>query len=312
MKATEAPPERLETGCLALRSILSFRGKYNLTNTIQTVVWGQNAHQWSRVGPPLKPSSEDTDLTLVSLRPLLDGVTYYRKVAILGVTPELVQLPWPADVELMAFDHSAHMIEQVWLPNPLVPSSIHQSDWAALPLESSSLMAVVGDGSFNALPSLNSYRDVLAELHRVMVPEALVIVRCFIRPDNVESLDEVVAAVQLGRVGSFHALKWRLAMSLADVPGAGVPVSDIHTAFEDCFPSRIQLAKQTGWSLLQIDTIDAYQDAATRYNFPTLTEMHAQCTPYFKVQDVRYATYELADRCPTLTLRCLDFPEAQL
>lgn len=284
----------------------------HLTDTTQTAVWGQNAQQWSRVGPPLKPSSEDADLTLASLRSLLDGVTCSRKVAILGVTPELVHLPWPADVELMAFDRSAHMIEQVWLPHPLVPSSIHQADWTALPLASSSLMAVVGDGSFNALPSLNSYRLVLAELHRVLVPEALAVFRCFLRPVNVETLEDVVAAVECGRVGSFHALKWRVAMSLADVPGAGVAVSDIHTAFETCFPSRSQLANQTGWSLLQIDTIDAYQGTATRYNFPTLTEMQAQCTPYFAVEDVRYATYELADRCPTLTLRCLDFSEAQL
>lgn len=282
-----------------------------MSNATQTAVWGQNAHQWSRVGPPLKPSSEDADLTLESLRPLLDAVARSRKVAILGVTPELVQLPWPADVELLAFDHSAQMIEQVWRPHPTVRSSVHQADWAALPLESNSLMAVVGDGSFNALPSLNSYRAVLAELHRVMVPESLVAVRCFIRPENVETLDEVVAAVQHGRVGSFHALKWRVAMSLADVPGAGVAVSDIHTAFEACFPSRIQLASQTGWSPLQIDTIDAYQGKATHYNFPTLTEIRAQCAPYFTVEDVRLATYELSDRCPTLTLRRLDCPEAQ-
>lgn len=277
-----------------------------MSNSAQTAVWGQNAHQWSRVGPPLKPSSEDGDLTVRALRPLLDGVPRSRKVAILGVTPELVQLPWPSGIELLAFDHSAHMIEQVWRPHPVVCSSVHQADWAALPLQSASLMAVVGDGSFNALHSLNHYADVLAELYRVMAPEALAVVRCFIRPANVEALDDVVAAVQQGRVGSFHALKWRVAMCLANVPGASVAVSDIHAAFEVCFPSRAELASQTGWSPLQIDTIDAYRDSPTRYNFPTLQELQDRCWPCFDVAEVAYATYELAERCPTLTLQRRD------
>lgn len=247
---------------------------------------------------------------LEALSPSLDRMTCPGRVAVLGVTPELVQLPWPAGVELSAFDHSISMIEQVWRPNPSVRSSVHQADWAALPLDACSVLAVVGDGSFNALPSLNSYAAVLAELHRVMLPGALMVVRCFIRPEKTETLEDVVAAVRHGRVGSFHALKWRVAMSLADVPDAGVAVSDIHAAFEACFPSRARLASQTGWPTPQIDTIDSYRGSITRYNFPTLQEFQLHCAPHFDVVDVRHATYELADRCPTLTLRRRDVTQA--
>jgi SAM-dependent methyltransferase len=274
-----------------------------LSDVKQAAVWGQHAQQWSRVGPPLKPSAEDADLTLLGLQSVFAQHPNMCQVAILGVTPELVLLPWPDFVHLFAFDHSAEMIAQVWQPHPVVISSVHEADWRKFPLETGSIQAAVGDGSLNVLPHLQDYRAVLEELHRVMAPGAVLVIRCFIRPDKVETLPEVIAAVHASQVGSFHALKWRCAMSLADVPGASVAVSDIHAAFETSFPSRLLLSEMTGWPEAQIDTIDAYKGAPTRYNFPTLQEMRDRCAPYFDVEDVRYAIYEMADRCPTLILK---------
>jgi SAM-dependent methyltransferase len=273
-----------------------------LRNSEQAAVWGRHAGQWSRVGTPLKPSLEDGELTLAALQPVFDRHPERCRIAILGVTPELVQLPWPQTVVLQAYDHSAGMIAKVWQPNPVVASSVQQVDWCELPLDSAMLHAAVGDGSLNVLPHLGDYGGVLRELNRVLVPKGRVVIRCFIRPDVTETLDDVVSAIQAAKVGSFHALKWRFAMSLANVPGSSVAVSDIHRAIEDRFPSRGALAQATGWPEAVIDTIDAYRDSPTRYSFPTLTEMRERCLTYFDVESVTQGTYELADRCPTLTL----------
>jgi hypothetical protein len=100
----------------------------------QMAVWAQYSGQWSRVGPLLEPSPEDTALTLSALRPVFDANYELCRIAVLGVTPELVQLPWPQTVTLDAFDQSADMIAKVWKPNPGVPSSVHEADWRALPL----------------------------------------------------------------------------------------------------------------------------------------------------------------------------------
>lgn len=89
-------------------------------------------------------------------------------------------------------------------------------------------------------------------------------------------------------------------MSLSDVAGASVAVSDIHAAFEACFPSRDVLAAWTGWPRQQIDTIDSHRGSVTRYNFPRLWDMRVHCSRHFEVEAIRCAGYELAERCPTL------------
>lgn len=268
----------------------------------QAFVWEKHSRQWDKVGPPLKPSREDGELILSGLREVFNQQPGECKVAILGVTPELVRLPWPSAVVLNAYDHSEQMIASVWSPHPNVPSIATQARWQHLPVDDATYHAAAGDGSLNVLPGLNDYKEVLKELHRVMLPNSIAVIRCFLRPDIAESLEEVRDGVLSGRVGSFHAFKWRLAMSLVDGLGASVAVSDIHTAFEALFPSRALLAEITGWPEEQIDTIDAYRGLATRYSFPTLQEMRTHCAPYFAVRDINYSTYELAERCPTLTL----------
>lgn len=266
----------------------------------QVAVWGQHAGQWSRVGPPLKPADEDTALTLSMLQPLFAENPDQCRIAVLGVTPELVQMPWPAQVQLDAFDHSADMIARVWRAHPAVRSQVHEADWRALPLEAGSLDGAVGDGCLNTLPTLDQYSRVLQELHRVLAAHGKMVLRCFIRPDKAETVPAIVDAVMAGQVGSFHALKWRLAMALADVGGGPVAVADIHQAFDTSFPSRAALSDKTGWPLEQIDTIDAYQGSPTHYTFPTLDQLRKQCQPWFDVMQIAHGNYELADRCPTL------------
>lgn len=267
----------------------------------QAAVWERHAHHWAAVGVPLKPSPEDGLYALAALLPSFERSRH--EVAILGVTPELVQLPWPQTVTLSAFDHSAEMIASIWKPHPRNVSSVACASWQQLPVAAASFDAAIGDGSLNALPNLNEYDAVLRELHRVLKPEARVAVRCFVRPESPEPLSDIVEAVNAGKIRGFHALKWHVAMSIADVPGSAVAVSAIHKAFDTLFPSRVKLANKTGWPEFVIDTIDAYRDAPTRYTFPTLAEVIRECQPYFQVIDIGYGQYELADRCPTIVLQ---------
>lgn len=274
-----------------------------MNQTEQAAVWAPHARQWSKVGPPLKPSEDDLRLVIAALEPVFRMHPERCPIALLGVTPELVQLPWPAAVTLNAFDHSAQMIATVWAPHPGVSSTVTQAQWQKLPVEEARFCAVVGDGALNTLPCVADYDEVLQELCRVMVPGALAVLRCFIRPDQRQTLEEVRQVVSAGRIGSFHAFKWCLAQSLADGPSASVAVAQIHAAFEAYFPDRTVLAEMTGWPKEQIDTIDAYKDAPTSYSFPTLDQMRIQCAPYFEVKSIDYPGYALAQRFPTLTLQ---------
>jgi len=224
-------------------------------------------------------------------------------IIILGVTPEVVQLPWPSNACLHAYDHSADMIASVWRPHFRNPSFVHQVRWQSMPLSEESVDLVIGDGCFSVLPCADEYRAVFDEAARVLKPFGRVVLRCFIRPELSESLEDIVTAVYNGQIGSFHALKWRVAMAIKPEHEFNIAVSDIYAAFNNYFPDRKQLAEFTGWPSEAIDTIEAYKVNDVRYTFPTMSELKLLLLPFFNIVDIRHGSYELADRCPILSLQ---------
>lgn len=270
----------------------------------QEAVWQSHSAQWSLVGAPLRPSPCDGSLMLELL-----ATTFARRptgcaIAVLGVTPEVVQLAWPAGTRLHAFDCSEEMLAAVWAPNARVHSSVTQAYWQALPLPAGQFDAVVGDGALNALPSFADYRAVLQELWRVTSPEAHLVLRCFVRPQLPDLLLSLKQAVRAGTIGSFHVLKWRLAMMLSDKTDGAVMVGSVYEMFEREF-DRHELALTTGWPSQVIDTIDAYRAKPTVYTFPTFSQLAAIGEGLWAVEQVATASYELASACPTLRFKRL-------
>jgi SAM-dependent methyltransferase len=270
-------------------------------------VWRDHATKWSRVGSPLRPTEEDTHIMLMLSAPAFSHSKVSSNVIILGVTPELVQLPWPSHARLHAFDHSAEMIASVWRPHSRNPSSVQQACWQKIPLPDESIDLVIGDGCLTMLPCADDYRAVLAESARVLKLTGLLVLRCFIRPERTESLHDVFMAAHAGMIGSFHALKWRVAMAITPDEEFSVAVTEIHTAFERLFPDRDQLACYTGWPRAAIDTIDAYQGRNARYTFPTMSELKQLALPFVEVTDISQGNYELADRCPILCFKPINY-----
>lgn len=266
-------------------------------------VWRTYSNQFRKYGAPLRPSAQDAELMAAAVLPALASTTRPAMVAILGVTPEIVSLPWPDHVRLHAFDQSADMIAAVWRPHPTLRSDVTQAYWQNLPLPHQSVRIVVGDGSLNALPGLSQYPHVLSELARVLEMDGIVGVRCYIRPDTIESANDVVAAALAGKIQSFHALKWRIAMISSHPPDHSVAVVDILAAFEALFPNRRVLADAANWPMEVVDTIDAYRGASARYNFPTLSAFREACAPWFEVDNITRGDYEMAERFPTIRLR---------
>src|SRR5207248_8807639 len=87
--------------------------------------WTEIARQWERVGPPLRPCAEDVAIyqSEVDRWSRAHGAP---RALILGVTPELYRLRWPAGTDLAAADHTRSMIDAVW-PGPR--SAVVCADW---------------------------------------------------------------------------------------------------------------------------------------------------------------------------------------
>ncbi|QOC23323.1 class I SAM-dependent methyltransferase [Wenzhouxiangella sp. AB-CW3] len=261
--------------------------------------WARHAAQWAHVGHPLRPS--DADIAVA--RELVSRATEHLSLTspralVLGVTPELLDMRWPERTRLAAIDRCPGMIGAMLSERP-DPAGVC-GNWLQLPFADGSFDLVVGDGCLTVLESAGDHRRFGSELARILAPGGCLVLRLFIRPHSAETLDEIVADLNAGRIGNFHVFKWRLAMALVDDSSGAVPVADIWQAWRDIGFAPARLAAEQGWPLAEIETIEAYRHATARYTFPKLDEARAALSVSFEELACRTPAYELGERCPTM------------
>lgn len=263
--------------------------------------WSRHAAQWPAIGPPLRPTPDDIATARLAVADWLRGRQQGGAFAlVLGVTPELCTLTLDGIGRLIAVDRSAAMIRHTW-PGPVrAMDGALCADWRRLPLADASVDVVLGDGALNALPTLDEYQALGRELARVLRPDGRCVLRCFVQPPVRESVDEVIAALERGEVGSFHALKWRVAMALQRDTASGVSVGEVWEVVHRAWHDLDALAARFTWPVQEVRTIDAYRSIDTRYTFPAFDECRASLASWgFTSIRSTIGAYELADRCPT-------------
>jgi SAM-dependent methyltransferase len=264
--------------------------------------WNEHARQWSLIGPPLRPVAGDIAVLEreISAWQKRSGATTPRAL-LCGVTPEIARMRWPGGTRLVAVDHSVAMIAGVW-PAGEAPGHAVCGEWMRLPLADGSRDVLIGDGCFSLLVGHRCYAAFAAELRRVAVPGALLLMRYFIRPDTPEAARDVVDDLWQKRIGNFHVFKWRLAMALHGTLDEGVRLADIWNAWHAAAPDPAKLADHLGWPHAMVNTIHNYRGVETRYSFPTLAEAR-ELTGDFDEVAIHVPDYELGERCPTLVMR---------
>lgn len=268
--------------------------------------WGQHALQWSRIGPPLRPAPQDIGfLQEVVADWALRAKNVETRALLLGVTPEVIDMAWPRPTRLVAVDRSLPMIRHVWSLHSHNEAQAVCADWRSMPLPDRSCHIAIGDGCLSLLDFPNGYHAALNSIRHVLDPEGLFVMRFFVRPSTAENPAQVFKDLEAGRIGNFHVFKWRLAMALHPDTGQGVRLGDIWDAWNAAVPAPEKLAAKLGWPLGSIATIQVYRGVDTRYTFPTLEEVRDIVGTYFAEQTCHFPTYELGDRCPTLSFRPL-------
>jgi hypothetical protein len=161
------------------------------------------------------------------------------------------------------------------------------------------------DGGLPAITFPEAHRELAAQLHRVLKPDGMFVARIFARPETTETVDDVFAALHDRLIGNFHLFKWRLAMALqGEHASKGVRVDDVWRSYDQHIGRHARLAKRTGWPIDEITTIDAYRGSQAIYHFPSVVEMMIGVLgSAFDCIEEKRATYELAERCPTLVLK---------
>ncbi len=204
---------------------------------------------------------------------------------------------------MTATELSTAMIKARW-PGDTPTRRAIEADWRALPIADSSAGRVAGDGSLSSVASQADRLKVLSEIARVLNPAGRAAVRLFAGTDEPEDLGIIHEDAMAGAIGSFHALKWRLAMAhVSRDDNRRIPVVRIRDAFDDLFPDRLQLSAAAGGHPQVIDTIDAYAGSDVSYSFPSRAMMHNEAARHFAaVSFVETGFYPLGERCPLLVL----------
>jgi hypothetical protein len=241
------------------------------------------------------------------LRPHKDVVEGLRQaivghdehVLLLGVTPELADL----GRTLVGVDKNEMMIAKIW-PGDTSRRRVVKADWRALPFAAREFSAAIGDGSLNALPYPDGYRQICDQLSKVVRPGGRIAFRLYKTPDRPETVDAARAAVESREIKGFGAFKWRLAMAIvAETGDPNLAVEDIRARFDQLFPDRGRLAGTTGWAADDIDTIDVYKGSPEIYSFPTFDQLRTAIpAAYGTPRLVAAGSYELAERCPLVLM----------
>ncbi len=263
--------------------------------------WGDMTGHWAHIGRPLKPGPEDIAVfeRVAAIAAGKAGGCF--DALLLGVTPQIAGCEWPPGTRLTAIDFSVSMIDRLWpAPGAPVNSSAVCANWLTIPMAARSFDFVIGDGCHASLSFPGDVNTMLREVARVLRPQGTFVMRAFIRPDSPEKLEGIARDLASGRIGSVHALKWRLFAALCSHSESGTVLSDVWCAWDGMRALAAGFGTRPGWSAPELGTIEVYRGKGTHYYFTTLEEIGALLSQHFATLDVFYGKHEFADRCPIM------------
>jgi SAM-dependent methyltransferase len=254
--------------------------------------------------PPVAPSEEDIGLLVTRSHEVAAMTGRPLQALMLGVTRQIAEMRWPAGTSLIAADWSPGMVHRWWRARP-GPGlrSVLLADWRRLPLAPCSQDIAVGDGCFAALASLDECARATAEIGRVLRPGSWFLLRCFVRPDSPERLDDLFDDLFRGRIRAPEAFCLRLAMAMHDRSLRGTRRAATWSVFDARVADRGALLGRLGWPPDALTMVERWRGSRACLAFPTLGELREVAGPWFELVDCSFGGYELGERCARVALR---------
>lgn len=265
-------------------------------------VWEKQRKQWGLLSSPLRPTKEDVRIYNHEISTWVGPQDKALTALILGVTPELPALHWPQGSTVYGLDRSMSMIHSIWPRQVAHASGCIAMDWLAVPLAPGCADMILGDGSFSLVSWPDGYINMLGIIEGLLKPGGRLLVRFFTRSGPDEDCDIVFDDLMNGRIGSFHAFKWRLAMAIQGANPDGVVVSDIWKVWHSKGITDEQVASRNNWPIEVVGTINAYRDAGQVLTFPQQKKLRELLARRMNIKSFQLPEYELGERCPIIAM----------
>jgi len=280
-----------------------------LAHHVQTTVdgaacsyWESRSRDW-RVSPPLTPAPEDIawyETTVgacaqsMAARPL--------RAVLLGVTPGIATMSWPAGTSLVAVDWAQGMVAHVW-PRAGFPerTQVLRADWRELPLASGSIDLVVGDGCYAAMGSLAGARDLNREIRRVLKHGGWYCTRAFCRSDAAPSVQALFEELAADGVDNLDLFRWRLAMAVHGQSVDGGALGSVWRRWQH--HSRDVPTDTRRWSADKRVNMVRWETVEARFSFPSLAELRELANPGSDLVAREWPGYPSAEHFPRLLMR---------
>lgn len=263
--------------------------------------WSAVATDWSRFQSPFRPHPDDTAV-IERVARTLHTHGGNLNVAILGLTIETATCAWPENTRISAFDSSADAIAILWPPAGSPPgASAELARWTALPVADQTLDLVTADGSLVCVDYPDGARAVFEEVRRVLRPGGRFVARTFLRPEPSETLADILDDLEAGSIHNPFVLKLRVDSALHEGL-SGFSMHEKWLLWRQIFPDQEATARRFGWPLRTFALPPSFETQDLRFVYPTIDELRAVFSPFFRELEVSVGRYELAERCPTFVL----------
>ena len=255
------------------------------------------------MGSPLLPVTEDIQFVEATAARWRKQHGRDVRALLLGVTPKLAEMNWPAGSFLTAADSSGPMASALWpFTRATHDRCLVLADWRSLPFRSAGADVVVGDGSLNCL-RYDSLREFARSIARLLSSDGLFIIRCYIQPDRRESPDDLVEQIYSDGPETFHQFKFRLLMALQANAIEGIAVRHVYDYWASHTSDASRPLSGPGWNQVAFHLMALYRGVDTVHTFPTRDELREILDQFFVEVDISIPSYYLGERCPTIVLK---------
>lgn len=265
--------------------------------------WERMAALWRLVGPPLRPAAADLAIFQDLADDLATSIRRPPRALVLGVTPELHGLRWPAGAQVRALDGSAQMIEAVW---PGASDTATVGSWTAMPFEDGSFDLLLCDGGVGLLDHAAGQARLLAEARRVLAPGGLFAARLFAPQGRTGTMAEIFGDLDGGRIASLDALKLRLWGAMQRSAAEGVRPREVVARILEACGSWERLAQRQGWPVEHVRALELHRSNTACYHLIDAEEfVRMACGDEggFAAAGTHRPDHAFGDCCPVVVLR---------